>query len=107
LQHSDIFITDGVGLVLAAKVHGEGMPMPPLEAMSHRILATTCLLGDISELVIDGETGFSVLPENLQSPYDRISELISVKEKRLRFGNSGSQVIENKHNLAVNVNNYL
>jgi glycosyltransferase involved in cell wall biosynthesis len=94
LRKTDIFVLPS---------YGEGMPMSILEAMSYRIPVITCPVGGIPELVIDGETGFLVPPGDLGDLRRRIFELISDKEMRLRFGNSGRQVIESKHNLAVNI----
>jgi glycosyltransferase involved in cell wall biosynthesis len=89
--------------ILVLPSYGEGMPMTILEAMSHAVPVVSTPVGGTPELVVDGETGYLVKPGDLENLYNKISELISDKEKRKQFGYRGRQIIEKNHNLDINV----
>jgi glycosyltransferase involved in cell wall biosynthesis len=84
--------------------YAEGMPMSILEAMSYCLPIISTPVGGIPELVVDGETGFLVEPGDLQSLFEKITDLVTNKAKRDRFGQQGRRIIEQKYDINKNVN---
>lgn len=94
LRNTDIFVLPS---------YGEGMPMTILEAMSYAIPVVSTFVGGIPSLIINGTTGYMIQPGDMNNLYERILDLVNDADKRRTFGQRGRKVIEEKHNLSVNV----
>jgi glycosyltransferase involved in cell wall biosynthesis len=74
----------------------EGMSNALLEAMACRLPCVATNVGGNSEVIIDGETGFLVSPENPQPLADGIIALLKDRERAQRIGEAGRRVVESK-----------
>ncbi len=84
LADSDIF-------VLAS--YWEGMPGAIMEAMASRLPVVATRVGGIPELVIDGETGFLVPPNNRKALAIALGRLMRDTRLRYQMGQAGYQRI--------------
>ncbi len=88
---------DGVAEVLAAAdafvlpSFAEGVPVSLMEACASGLPVVATQVGGVSELVVDGETGFIVPPGDVVALADRIVELSSDPSLRERLGTAGRQ----------------
>jgi glycosyltransferase involved in cell wall biosynthesis len=94
LRNTDIFVLPS---------HGEGMPMTILEAMSYGIPVISTSVGGIPELITDGSTGYIVKPGDLDDLYSKLLSLVTANSRRVSYGQAGRKVIEERHNLLVNI----
>jgi len=72
------------GLVLSSLI--EGLPMVLLEAASSGLPCVACAVGGVSEVVVDGETGYLVRPEDpasLAAAMSHFSELSIEKRSKM------------------------
>ncbi len=67
----------------------EGVPVSLMEACASSLPVIATQVGGVSELVVDGETGFIVPPGDVQALSDRIAMLASDTDMRRRFGAAG------------------
>lgn len=67
----------------------EGVPVGLMEAQASGLPVIATQVGGVSELVIDGETGFVCRPGDRQQLADRISQLAADPELRNRMGAAG------------------
>jgi len=79
--------------------YAEAMPMSILEAMSYSIPVVSTFVGGIPELVSDGESGFLIMPGDLDALYRSLASLIQNKELREEFGHKGRLIIKTNHNI--------
>lgn len=85
LNKSNIYISTSIS---------EGLPNTIMEAMSagKPVIATD--VGGVSELVIDGETGYLTPSNNAEFMAKRIVDLINNPKKQIAFGTKGRKVME-------------
>lgn len=87
-QSSDIF-------VLASRVAGDGdmdgLPNVMMEAQSQGLACVSTNVSAIPELVIDGETGFLVPPDNPDLLADAIAKLVADPDLRGQIAAAGSE----------------
>ena len=67
----------------------EGFGLVYLEAMSHRLPVLASTADAATEIVVDGETGFLIDPDNRQMLVDRLVTLLDDGALRRRFGDAG------------------
>ena len=69
----------------------EGLPISILEAMSQRLPVIATNVGGIPELVIDGETGILIPPNDPLALAEAMKRMISDPDMRRRMGEAGYQ----------------
>jgi glycosyltransferase involved in cell wall biosynthesis len=74
--------------------HREGMPWTILEAMALRKPVVASEVGGVSEIVVDGQTGFLVQPGQPESLARKIIHLLNDPELRGQMGNAGRRRVE-------------
>jgi glycosyltransferase involved in cell wall biosynthesis len=72
----------------------EGMPVVALEAMMFAKPVVASSVGGIPEVVLHGETGFLVEPQNPAALADALLSLINDPRKRKEFGLAGKKRVE-------------
>ena len=78
--------------ILVLTSDAEGTPNVVLEAMAAGLPVVAARVGGTSEVVIDGETGFLVDPEDLDRLYKCVRALVCAPEMRRRFGQRAREV---------------
>ena len=81
----------------------EGMPNAVLEAMSAAKPVVATRVGGVPELVVDGETGILVPPEDPDSLARAIVELLRNNERAQRMGNAGRKRVQKHFSLTAMV----
>lgn len=87
---------DVVGVLARADVfvlssRSEGMPMSALEAMAAGLPVVASAVGGVPEVVVDGQTGVLVPPEDAPALRAAIERLLVDPSLRRRFGEAGRQ----------------
>ncbi|MEO1621501.1 MAG: glycosyltransferase family 4 protein [Cyanobacteria bacterium J06632_3] len=85
LQQTDVFVLPSFA---------EGVPVVLMEAMMSGVPVVATQIAGVSELVIDGESGFLVPPSNVDILCDRIQKLLADGPLRQRFGQKGAQKVQ-------------
>jgi glycosyltransferase involved in cell wall biosynthesis len=78
----------------------EGLPLSILEAMAAGLPVVATNVGGVSELVLDGETGFLVPPGDPRSLAGAIERLLDDSALRARLGAAGRIRVEERFDLA-------
>jgi glycosyltransferase involved in cell wall biosynthesis len=87
LKSADIF-------VFPTFYHNECFPLVNLEAMQFSLPIVTTSVGGIPDMVLDGETGFVIAPNDPVALAEKLELLISKPELRLKMGNAGRKRFE-------------
>jgi len=74
----------------------EGLPVSLLEASSFEKPVVATNVGGVSEIVVNGKTGFIVPPNNSKSLADKILLLLNNDELAKRLGRNGQNFIDDK-----------
>ena len=82
LQDVDIFILPSLS---------EGLPLSVLEAMACAKPVVATNVGGIPEVIMDGQTGFSVPPRNPEALAEKILLLLKNKSFAEKFGRAGNE----------------
>ena len=64
----------------------EGLPIAVLEAMASSLPVVATATGGIEEVIIDGRNGFLARPRDIPQMSERISQLLSDRELRVKMG---------------------
>jgi glycosyltransferase involved in cell wall biosynthesis len=86
-----------------------GLDMSPLtlleaQLMKKPVIATN--VGGISELMVDGKTGFLIEKNNPEKIVEKILELLDNKEKSNKFGEEGRKFVENNFSWNIIANKF-
>jgi phosphatidylinositol alpha-1,6-mannosyltransferase len=73
----------------AMPARAEGFGLVYLEAMSHRLPVLASKVDAAREIVVDGETGFLIDPDDRAALVDRLVELLEDEPLRRRLGDAG------------------
>ncbi|MGH9201759.1 MAG: glycosyltransferase family 4 protein, partial [Vicinamibacterales bacterium] len=73
----------------AMPARAEGFGLVYLEAMSHRLPVLASTADAASEIVVDGETGFLIHPDDRAALLDRLVRLLEDGSLRRRLGDAG------------------
>jgi len=93
--------------VLASTSRTEGMPMGLLEAMASCLPIVATDVGDVSNLVRDGETGFLVPPGDLGQIENGIIKLLQDSSLRDKFGAAGRTLVAREFSAEAMAKQYL
>ena len=85
--------------VIVLPSFAEAMPMTWIEAMSMQKALVTSDIGWANEIMIDGETGFTVDPKNHSEYADRILELLQDCALRKKMGAAARKRVEAKFDM--------
>ncbi len=85
----------------------DSFPTVNLQAFASKKPVVATCFGGSRELVSSGENGYIVNPFNVQILAEKISDLLSNKEKAKEFGLNGYNLVSKKYTLEIMVNNYL
>ena len=72
----------------------EGLPLTILEAMAHKLPVVSSNVDGNTEAVIDGLTGYSCNPDNIECYIYYLSELINNDKKRKKMGENGREIVK-------------
>jgi len=84
----------------------EGLPNVLIESMAMRKPIVATNVGGVSELVIDGKTGFLVSPRDSSTLAEAILKLLKNKDMARKFGEAGRRYVEQRFSLNQMVSNY-
>jgi glycosyltransferase involved in cell wall biosynthesis len=76
--------------VFALPTRGDNLPVAVLEAMALALPVVATRTGGVPELVVDGETGVLVEPDDAHGLAAAIARLAGDEDTRLRFGRAGA-----------------
>ncbi|MBC7894860.1 MAG: glycosyltransferase [Cytophagaceae bacterium] len=85
----------------------EGLPMSMLEAMSAGVPIVSTAVGDIPEVITDGETGRLVPGKDTESLATAIAAMHASRDERARIGTAGRQLVIARYSRAAMVEAYL
>ena len=86
--------------VFALSSRSEGLPISVLEAMAARLPVVATDVGGMSELVVDGETGFLVPPADPKALAEALERLLLDTGLRRQFGAAARRRAEQRFDLA-------
>ncbi len=85
----------------------EGLSTSLLEAMACGIPVVATRVGGNSELIVDGENGFLVEPDDPEDLADKISLILSDENLARRLGSAGRRIVEDAYSWDVVIQRYL
>lgn len=97
LKTSDIFILPS---------HYEGMPNSVLEAMASGVPVIGTKVGGVSDLILDGVTGFLVESQSTEALTKRLVELVDDGHKRRQFAEAAYRHVKENHTLAAAIEQF-
>jgi glycosyltransferase involved in cell wall biosynthesis len=77
--------------IVALPSLAEGLGIAALEAMARGIPVVATQVGGLSEIIVDGKTGFLVPAKDPQAMADRISQLARDPALRAKLGNAARE----------------
>lgn len=80
--------------ILVLPSYTEGLPTVCLEALAAEVPIVASNVGGISEVVLDGETGYLVPPANIQLFAEKVLRLLANENLRNRMGGRGRSLVE-------------
>ena len=86
-------------VVVFPSVYLESFGMISLEAMAAKKPVVGTCFGGTPEIVVDGETGYIVNPNNVNLLADRITDLLRDEQKAIKFGQNGYERVKNYFSL--------
>lgn len=87
-RSSDIFVLPSL---IAGDGDRDGLPNVLVEAQSQRLACLSTRVSAIPELIVDGETGILVAPDNVCELADALAALIADPERRAALGAAGER----------------
>jgi glycosyltransferase involved in cell wall biosynthesis len=87
--------------------HMEGMPLVVLEAMAQARPVVATAVGGTSELVVDGETGLLVPPDDVDALADALAQVLADPGLARRMGEAGRTRVERDFSLAASTGRVL
>ena len=93
----------GIDVFVLSSVTVECFPMALLEAMAAGRPAVCTAVGGVGELIEEGQTGYTVPPQDAQALASRIVELITDAHARARMGAAARRRVESEFSLSASV----
>jgi glycosyltransferase involved in cell wall biosynthesis len=90
------FIFDRIDITVLSSLFKEGLPNILLESMAMQVPVVSSNLGGVSEIVINGETGYMVEPGDSEQLADAILKLWSDQAAYLQMSKNTRQLMEEK-----------
>ena len=75
--------------VLILPSYMEGFPLTCIEALSCQVPVIASNVGDVAEIVLDGETGFLTKPGDVETVASRAVQILKSKDLQRRLGENG------------------
>ena len=97
LRISDLFVLSS---------HFEGLPISVLEAMSSGLPVVATDVGGVRDLVLDGKTGYLVLPGDMNGFAHAILKMASSRERARELGAAGRERVRNEFSISSTVLGY-
>ena len=85
----------------------EGLPMAMLEAMSAGVPIVSTAVGDIPEVITDGETGRLIPGQDVDALTAAIASMHASREERARIGSAGRRLVIARYSRSAMVDAYL
>ncbi len=86
--------------------HNEANPVSILEALSTEVPVVATRVGSVSETVIDGQTGYTVEPGNIEQATQRVLQLLLDTRHGKMLGKQGRELVEKTSSLQSMVRGY-
>jgi glycosyltransferase involved in cell wall biosynthesis len=83
--------------------HQEGLPNNIIEAMCARLPVVATAVGGVPELVVHGQTGYLLPPQNVDRMTDALAALVRAPPLRKAFGEAGFARVTSQFNIDDNV----
>lgn len=87
--------------LFALPTRADSHAIATLEAMATALPVITTPVGGVSDVVVDGETGYLVAPDDVAAVADRLRRLLGDRDLRLRMGSLGRNRVETRFNAAT------
>lgn len=84
----------------------EGMPNAVLEAMAGQLPVVATRVGGIPEMIVDGESGYLVLPGDPTAIADALASLLEDPKHRHEMGNAGYLRVQSYFNIDAKVREF-
>jgi glycosyltransferase involved in cell wall biosynthesis len=104
-EQADMFTQHAMVGELTGQVEAFGVSI--VEAMATALPVSTCLIGGISETVIEGETGLIFEPQNIEQQAETFLKLAHDKELRKRLGANARQRVKEHFSIDIEARNLL
>lgn len=79
--------------VLVLPSYVEGLPTVCLEALASEVPVVASDVGGVSEVIIDGETGYLFPPGDVKECFEKIKRLLADERLRTRMGRKGRSLV--------------
>lgn len=79
--------------VLVLPSYVEGLPTVCLEALASEVPVVASDVGGVSEVIIDGETGYLFAPGDVNGCFEKIMRLLTDERLRTRMGRNGRSLV--------------
>lgn len=100
-HEKEVFLEQAGIFALPTYYKNECFPISILEAMSYGLAVVSTDEGAISEIVIDGKTGYIVPGKNPEALADSLEKLLTDKARTVNMGEAAKGVFEKKYTLQV------
>lgn len=97
---------NAIDIAVVPSTEPEPFGLVAIEAMLAKKPVIASNHGGLSEIVIDGETGFLVAPNDAKALAEAISKLIDNPELRTQFGKKGQERVINEFSIERHVNQF-
>ncbi len=84
----------------------EGLPVSILEGMAAGLPLVATAVGSIPEVIVSGENGLLVQPENVEELAEALTRLVREPELRARYGAAAHNTITSRFNFAQTLTSY-
>jgi len=94
IAHDEIAAVLAQAAILVLPSFVEGLPTVCLEALASGVPVVASDVGGVSEVVVDGQTGFLFPAGNVKECFDKVENLLSDEQLRNRMGREGRRLVK-------------